>query len=644
MENYKNVSQDIRDQLNAKAEAIQIILTWIDNDIYSTVDACLNACEMWKAIERFYKMMNELVKNQCDVTNHQVNVQFLLQLQPEWQRGTGYDNQMIVNDAGARETVGITVSKLIGGMTLMMNLKIRNWKHIICTWHNFKSKHPEQSKSVNDTYSIKQNKHNLIIDSLDMSYDREQIHQDDDDDLANECDLLASLIENLKCEIEDFKIKNKSLESSNNHFKEANNELSKTNQLMYKDIKKFQAELEKYHDVKYASKILPPNNKSIVKNTNVIAPGMYKLHTEPIQTRTTQLPHGFRKTNKRVSFSTGVIPLTSVSRPKLKSNQIEDRVMLNNSQEKKQEVEDHRRNVKFSNNKTSVTHMTGNLKLLTNFVEKFLGSVKFGNDQIAPILGYGDLKSTCYIRDLKGNDLLTATSSQAWLWHRRPSHLNFDTINLLSKNDSVIGLPKLKFVKDHLCSSYIPLCKNVINMKWLWKNTRDEENTVIRNKSRLIAKGYAQKEGVDFKESFALVARLEAVRLFISYATHKSFTVYQMDVKIAFLYGPLKEEVYVNQSDGFVDPYHPDKAYRLKIALYGLKQAPRACIDTPMATKHLDADLSGTPVDQTRYQSMVGALMYLTASRPDIVHATCYCARYQAKPTEKHLTAVKQIF
>nr|GEY74604.1 hypothetical protein [Tanacetum cinerariifolium] len=86
-----------------------------------------------------------------------------------------------------------------------------------------------------------------------------------------------------------------------------------------------------------------------------------------------------------------------------------------------------------------------------------------------------------------------------------------------------------------------PLCKNVINIKWLWKNKCDEENTVIRNKSRLVAKGYAQNEGVDFEESFALVARLEAVRLFIAYAAHKSFTVYQMDVKMEFLYGPLKE-------------------------------------------------------------------------------------------------------
>nr|GFA32791.1 hypothetical protein [Tanacetum cinerariifolium] len=183
-------------------------------------------------------------------------------------------------------------------------------------------------------------------------------------------------------------------------------------------------------------------------------------------------------------------------------------------------------------------------------------------------------------------------------------------------------------------------------------------------------------EGVDFEESFAPVTRLEAVRLFIVYVAHKSFTIYQMYIKTAFLYGHLKEEVYVNKPDGFVDPYHPDKVYRLKNALYRLKQAPMAwnsdspspCrifinqakyaqeilkkhsmtssdgIGTPMATKHLDADLSGTPVDQTSYRSKVGALMYLTASRPDIMHATCYCARYQAQPTKKHLTAVKRIF
>ncbi|GJT53969.1 retrovirus-related pol polyprotein from transposon TNT 1-94 [Tanacetum coccineum] len=219
-------------------------------------------------------------------------------------------------------------------------------------------------------------------------------------------------------------------------------------------------------------------------------------------------------------------------------------------------------------------------------------------------------------------------------------------------------------------------------MKWLWKNKRDEENTVIRNKARLVAKGYAQQEGIDFKESFAPVTRLEVVRLFIVYATHKSFLVYQMEVKTTFLNGPLKDEVYVNQPDGFVDPHHPDKIYRFKKALYGLKQAPKVWYDelsnflvskgfskgsidpnlfitkkgiqihqsprgifinqakysqeiltkhgmtscdsigTPMATKHLDADLSETSVDQTKHRSMVGAIMYLTTSRPDIVHAT----------------------
>nr|GEX42110.1 integrase, catalytic region, zinc finger, CCHC-type, peptidase aspartic, catalytic [Tanacetum cinerariifolium] len=264
---------------------------------------------------------------------------------------------------------------------------------------------------------------------------------------------------------------------------------------------------------------LPPNKKSILKNTNVLAPGMYKLHTEPNQARTSQLPQDSRKTNKRVSFSTGVIPTTSVSRPQLKSNPMGDRVIRTNSQGKKQKVEDQRRNVKLPKNKTSITacndnlnaktlnvnsvcatcdkcvlndkhnmcvlnsvekpikktvasesnqkprnltrklyervsktcswwypnftpsgytwkpksgkenvnpnlveivlfivdsgyskHMTGNLKLLTNFVEKFKGTVKFGNDQIAHILGYEDLvqgavtiKRVYYVEGLNHN-------------------------------------------------------------------------------------------------------------------------------------------------------------------------------------------------------------------------------------------------
>ncbi|GJS65547.1 retrovirus-related pol polyprotein from transposon TNT 1-94 [Tanacetum coccineum] len=146
----------------------------------------------------------------------------------------------------------------------------------------------------------------------------------------------------------------------------------------------------------------------------------------------------------------------------------------------------------FINDFGCTKHMMGNLKLLCNFVEKYLGTIRFGNDQFAPILGYGDLvqgnitikrvafkKSTCFVRDLLGNNLLTgnrgsdlytislqetssptptcfmakASPTQAWLWHRRLSHLNFDTINLLSKKDIVNGLPKLKYVNDQLCSS-----------------------------------------------------------------------------------------------------------------------------------------------------------------------------------------------
>nr|GEX46312.1 hypothetical protein [Tanacetum cinerariifolium] len=823
------------------------------------------------------------------------------------------------------------------------------------------------------------------------------------------------------------------------------------------------------------AQILPPTKKSIVKNTNVLAPGMYKLNTNPTQTRTSQLPQNSRKSNKRVSFSTGVIPTTRYKwKPKSGKENVNPNISMPlENASRTANVLDHMtlgvplcqilhclliilRLVEiflFIVDSGCLKHMTGNLKLLINFVNKFLGTVKFRNDQITPILGYGDLvqgdvtikrvyyveglnhnlfsvgqfcdadlkvafrKSTCYIRDLKGNDLLTdhlcsscklgkakrnsfqsktIPSSKRWLqllhmdlcgpmrvaiingkkyvlvidddysrytwtyflrskdktpevliaflrlvqiglhaqvkivrtdkgteflnktlhayfafegilhqtsvdrtpeqngiverrnrtlveaartmlsatkvplffWAKaiattcftqnhslvipqhektpyhiindqKPSvkffhifgslcyivrdgenldkmkekgdacifvgfcaqsrafrvfnkrtrvivetiHVNFDELpwmasdhvssdlvpecpttalehNSLSpgrqcqenvshaaetvvskssavtaadahnqrqqqnttplnnqttpaltlENDEFINIvctpvqergetssrhvdssnmhtfyqhhpSEHHWTKDHPLDQVIrnpsqsvktrrqvesdgemcmfaltfdrldvwelvdrSLCKNVINMKWLWKNKLDEESTVIRNKSHLVAKGYAQKEGIDFEESFAPVARLEAVRLFIAYAARKSFIVYQMDVKTAFLYGPLKEEVYVNQPDGFVDPYHPDKVYRLKKVLYGLKQAPRACVGTPMATKHLDADLSGTPIDQTKYHSMVGALMHLTASRTDLMHATCYCARYQAKPTEKHLTAVKRIF
>nr|GEV76368.1 retrovirus-related Pol polyprotein from transposon TNT 1-94 [Tanacetum cinerariifolium] len=151
---------------------------------------------------------------------------------------------------------------------------------------------------------------------------------------------------------------------------------------------------------------------------------------------------------------------------------------------------------------------------------------------------------------------------------------------------------------------------------------QDEDQIVIHNNARLVTKGYAQEEGINFEESFAPVARLEAVRIFIAYRAHKSFPIYQIDVKMAFLNGPLKEEVYVAQPDGFVDSDNPKKAkYTLEILhKHGMDRGQS--IGTPMATKpKLDADLSGNPVDQTDYHSKIRSLMYLTSSRPNIVEA-----------------------
>ncbi|GJY13740.1 retrovirus-related pol polyprotein from transposon TNT 1-94 [Tanacetum coccineum] len=249
----------------------------------------------------------------------------------------------------------------------------------------------------------------------------------------------------------------------------------------------------------------------------------------------------------------------------------------------------------------------------------------------------------------------------------------------------------------------------IIALKWIYKVKLDEYGDVLKNKPRLVAKGYRQEEGIDFEESFAPIARIEAIRIFITNAASKNMTIYQMDVKTTFLNGELKEEVHVSQPEGFVDPNHPTHVYRLKKALYGLKQDdiifaltdPKACdifsneisskfqmsmmgqksfflglqvsqnpkgifinqskfsleilkkfgmdscdpVDTPMVDLlKLDEDPLGILVDQTRFLSMVGSLMYLTASRPDLVFAVCMCARYQALPTKKHLEALKWVF
>nr|GEV25577.1 putative ribonuclease H-like domain-containing protein [Tanacetum cinerariifolium] len=124
----------------------------------------------------------------------------------------------------------------------------------------------------------------------------------------------------------------------------------------------------------------------------------------------------------------------------------------------------------------------------------------------------------------------------------------------------------------------LPYGKRAIGTKWVFRNKKDERGIVIRNKARLVAQGHTQEEGIDYDEVFSLVARIEAIRLFLAYASFKDFVVYQIDVKSAFLYGKIKEEVYVCQPPGFEDPDFPDKVYKVEKALYGLHQAPKACL------------------------------------------------------------------
>nr|GEY29073.1 integrase, catalytic region, zinc finger, CCHC-type, peptidase aspartic, catalytic [Tanacetum cinerariifolium] len=193
----------------------------------------------------------------------------------------------------------------------------------------------------------------------------------------------------------------------------------------------------------------------------------------------------------------------------------------------------------------------------------------------------------------------------------------------------------------------------VITLKWIYKVKLDGLGGILKNKARLMAHGYHQEKGIDFEESFALVARLEAIRIFLVYAAHKNMVVYQMDVKTTFLNGNLGEDVYVSQSDGFVI-YLISQSPR-GIFINQSKYAPESLkkydfescdpVDTPMVEKSkLDEDKEGKAVDPSHYRGMIGTLLYLTASRPDLQFAICVCARYQARPTEEHLHAIKRIF
>ncbi|GKC79856.1 putative ribonuclease H-like domain-containing protein [Tanacetum coccineum] len=146
----------------------------------------------------------------------------------------------------------------------------------------------------------------------------------------------------------------------------------------------------------------------------------------------------------------------------------------------------------------------------------------------------------------------------------------------------------------------LPKGKRPIGVKWIFKNKTDERGIVIRNKARLVAQGYTQEEGIDYDDVFAPVARIEAIRLFLAYDSFMGFMVYQMDVKSAFLYGTIEEEVYVCQPPGFEDPDYPDKVYKVVKALYSLHQAPRAWYEI-LAKYLLDNGFQRGKIDQTLF-------------------------------------------
>nr|GEW17605.1 hypothetical protein [Tanacetum cinerariifolium] len=219
----------------------------------------------------------------------------------------------------------------------------------------------------------------------------------------------------------------------------------------------------------------------------------------------------------------------------------------------------------------------------------------------------------------------------------------------MENNISASSTLTFRIHKDH------PKRVRPIGTKWVLKNKKDERGIVIRNKARLVAQGHTQEEGIDYEEVFAPVARIEAIRLFLAYASFMGFTVYQIDVKSAFLYGTIDEEVYVMQPSGFQDPEFPvlqkkdgiflsqDKYVGDILKKFGYSDIRSA--NTPIDKENpWGKDRTGKDVDFHLYRSMIGSLMYLTASRPDIMFVVCACARHQVTPKECHLYAVKRNF
>nr|GEX39700.1 hypothetical protein [Tanacetum cinerariifolium] len=1119
MENYKNVSQDIRDQLNAKAKVVQIILIGIDNDIYSTFDACPITCEMWKAIERlkqgelinvqdletslywefrkftsrdgeslksyysrFYKMVNELVRNQCDVTNHQVNVQANQDNSPRISKGTGYDNQRKGNVDGARETVGkkmLLCKQEEAGFQL--NVEQADWRddtddepedqeleaHYIEQLDqdddyddlaneemkkelfahqetiSILSQVKESQNKLYKTYDDKELDKVIALENKVKSAERyfsersnmchTHVNNENSKESFNKQTTLLekrmdeSIPYDQKCKIskELFKIKRSVVMIFNGveHFKET---IAKRTYFGHIDpfiqntieanfcleIRRINADLEKFHlclkeemvaDLRYfnslelevdslKSQLETQKTQFLIEIDRLSREYYYAYHMNAILGVYTELDEvtnlqceylellekceclekALSKSKIILNAKTSNVNFVCVTCGNCVLNEKHDMCVLNsrngvNSRTKmpmvvpvstrepkriiKQSVAKPLRKTVASesiNQKPRHTtrklyehvskacswwypkfippgykwkpksqignvkpnlveiilfiiysrcskHMTGNLKLLTNFVEKFLGTVKFYNDQIAQILGYGDLvqgavtikrvyyveglnhnlfsvgqfcdtdlevafrKSKCYIRDLKGNDLLigteflnktlhayfasegilhqtsvartpeqngvverqnctlvedartmlSAAKVPVFIWaeaitttcftqncslviprhektpyhiinDRKPSvkffhifgslcyiardgenldkmkekgdacifvgystqsrayrvfnkrtrvivetiHVNFDELRQMAldhvSSDPVPQCERTTLEHDSLspsphCQENVPhVARTVTTSNKLDLLFSSMFNELLNGSSQVVSKSSAETtsdapnqrqqqnttplntqttpdpschvptqastvtstENINQVETIEKMHKLKMTDLSTSFV-HRyktegrhprtrrqlesdgemcmfTLTVSRTEPKnikeamadSAWIQS-MQEELH--QFDR-LDIHQSPRGIFVNQAKYSqeilIKQGMTSCdsIGTLMAAKHLDADLSGTSVDQTKYRSMVGALVYLTTSRPDIVHAICYCARYQVNPTEKHLTAIKRIF
>ncbi|GKA97151.1 retrovirus-related pol polyprotein from transposon TNT 1-94, partial [Tanacetum coccineum] len=315
------------------------------------------------------------------------------------------------------------------------------------------------------------------------------------------------------------------------------------------------------------TQILPKTSRQAIRNTNVIKPGMYQIDTRTTQTRAPQFPQTYRNTNPRVSTSTGVTHRTNVSRPQLRSTQMKYKVVPNTSQ-----VEEHHRIPSISNKKfDEIKEMSE-----TSIDNDTLGLVP----QRQKASDYDNSDPEPQLQNVSPSADTTVPLQQQLNLLFGPLYDEFFNADPeMCMFALTVSIAEPKTIKKAMAdSAWIEAMHEELHQFDRLQAWELVDKPFGKN-ARLVAKGYAQEEGIDFEESFAPVAHLEVVRMFIAYAAHKSFLIYQVDVKTELLNGPLKEEVYVAQPDGFVDPDHPEKVYRLRKALYGLKQAPRALYD-----------------------------------------------------------------